>query len=560
MLNRLLHGRAAWLACVFTLVALQFARQFTAAVQETQVFDEGLHLAAGYSILLTGDYRVNPEHPPLGRILSALPLLVLKPELKLDTEAWRYGDAVAMGRQLLYHQRNLTPEQILLPSRLVTIAMTMILALTMAFWVKARYGPLAGLLAVFLLTLDPSLSAHGHYITTDFIATLTFFLAVIAFDRMVRRGRPIDILWAGLALGIALVSKLSAIFLLPVFTILWVLNRTRWRAVARQAAGLIVLSAIVVAVAYGPETVRSLHARRLNEVVTKETAMGYALRVGGRYLHLPAHQFFLGLNEMALHQKSGHPSYMLGTIRQHGEWPYFPFVFLVKTPLGALLLIVLALPLLWRFNRDLWILAIPLCIYWALCLQSGINIGIRHLLPVYPFTYALVAVLVARHAGAFYRKAAPALVGLACVLVAVESARIAPHDIAFFNLAAGGPANGPKLLVDSNLDWGQDLGNLRRWLDARGTNDVCLNYFGSAEESYYRFQGWAILANENLRTGERPRCHLAAISATLLEGVYQKREWYAWLRARKPVAILGWSIYVYDITDVKEGKVPPGSF
>lgn len=560
MWNKLLHRRAAWLACVLALVSLQFARQFTAAVQETQVFDEGLHLSAGYSILLTGDYRLNPEHPPLGRMLNALPLLFLKPDPKLDTQGWKDADAIAVGRELLYHQRTLTPEQILLPARLVTIALTLVLALTMAFWVRARYGQPAALLAVFLVTLDPSLSAHGHYITTDFIATLTCFLAVLAFDRMQRLGGHLDILWAGLALGAALVSKFSAVFLLPVFAVLWLIHRTPWRAALRQMAGLIVVSAAVVAISYGPETWRSRHAPRLNEVVKKDTAIGYALRVGGRYLHLPAHPFFLGLNEMALHQKAGHPSYMLGTVRQHGTWNYFPFVFLVKTPLGALLLCLLALPLLRRFHRDLLVLAVPLCIYWALCLTSGINIGVRHLLPVFPFTYALVAVLIARHAVEFYRKAAPALVGAACLVLVGESAYIAPHDIAFFNAAVGGPANGPKLLLDSNLDWGQDLGNLRRWLDARGRNDVCLAYFGSADDKYYRFQGWAVAANANLRTGERPPCHFAAISVTLLEGVYHERAWYAWLRARQPMARIGWSIYVYDVADISEGRVPKESF
>lgn len=560
MWNKLLHRRAWWLACVLTLTALQFGRQFTAAVQETQVFDEGLHLASGYTILLTGDYRLNPEHPPLGRVLNALPLLVVRPDPKLDTQSWRDGDSIGLGLEILYHQQKLTPSQILLPARLVTIGLTMILALAMAFWVRARYGPAAALLAVLLATLDPSLSAHGHYVTTDFIATLMPFLAVIAFDRMLRRGGLLDILWAGLALGAALVSKFSAIFLLPVFVVLWLLHRTPWRAALRQVAGLVVLSALVVAISYGPETLRARHAPRLNTVVKKDTAIGYVLRLGGRYLHLPVHPFFLGLNEMAQHQKSGHPSYMLGTVRQHGEWNYFPFVFLVKTPLGALLLCALALPLLRRFRRDLWVVAVPLCIYWALCLTSGINIGVRHLLPIYPFTYALVAVLIARHAGEVYRKAAPALVTAACVLLAGESAYIVPHDIAFFNLAAGGPANGPNLLLDSNLDWGQDLGSLRRWLDARGRNDVCLAYFGSADERYYRFPNWAIAPNESLRAGERPPCHYAAISVTLLEGVYHKREWYTWLRARTPIARIGWSIYVYDITDVSEGRVPRESF
>lgn len=560
MWNSILNRRGWWLACVTLLAAFQLTRQITAAVQETQVFDEGLNLASGYAFLRTGDYRLTPEQPPLGRILNALPLLILRPDPKVGTTAWKYADSVEVGRDLLFHQSHLRPEQILLPARLVTVALTLILTLAVAFWVRARYGPAAALGAVFLVTLDPNLAAHGHYTTTDFVAALTIFLAIIAFDRLLRRDRPIDHLWAGLALGAALISKYSAVFLIPVFIVLWLLHRTPWRTALRQAGAMLLLTAAVIAVSYGPETVRSLHAPRLNRVIQKDTAVGYALRVAGRYLHLPAHPFFIGLDVMARHQKVGHPSYLLGTIRDHGTWAYFPIVFLVKTPLGALLLLGLALPLLRRTPRDLWILALPLAVYWVLCLTSGINIGVRHLLPVYPLTYALTAVLLARHARAAYGKAAPALITGACVLAAAESAYIAPHDIAFFNAAAGGPANGPKILVDSNLDWGQDLGNLRRWMDARHRNDVCLAYFGSADDRYYGFPGMAIPANENLRAGELPGCHYAAISVTLLQGVYQKPEWYAWLRARRPVARLGWSIYVYDVTDVSEGKVPASSF
>lgn len=560
MWNNILNRRGWWLACVVLLAALQFTRQVTSSVQETQVFDEGLNLASGYAYLRTGDYRLTPEQPPLGRILNALPLLLLHPDPKTEGEAWRYADSVAVGREMLFHQRNLTPEQLLLPARLVTVLLTMVLAFAVAFWVRARYGPAAALLAVFLVTVDPNLSAHGHYTTTDFIGTLSVFLALIAFDRMLRHGRPLDLLWAGLAFGAALLSKFSAVFLLPVLLLLWLLHRTPWRTVLLQAACLLLLTTAAVAVAYWPETVRSLHAPRLNRVVQKDTAVGYALRVAGRYLHLPAHPFLLGLNEMARHQKAGHPSYLLGSIREHGTWNYFPIVFLVKTPLGALLLAALAMPLAWRVPRDLWILTLPLAVYWALCLTSGINIGVRHLLPVYPITYILIAVLLARHARSAYGKATPALLGAACLLTAGESAYIAPHDIAFFNFAAGGPANGPNLLLDSNLDWGQDLGNLRRWLDARHRNDVCLAYFGSADDRYYGFPGWAIPANHNLRTGERPGCHYAAISVTLLRGVYQPYQWYNWLRSRQPVARLGWSIYVYDVSDVAEGKVPPGNF
>ena len=243
-----------------------------------------------------------------------------------------------------------------------------------------------------------------------------------------------------------------------------------------------------------------------------------------------------GFRLVAHHQATGHPSFLLGTVREIGVWYYFPFVFIVKTPLSALLLLFL----LRRPQRDWLVLLIPMAIYWALCLSSGINIGLRHLLPVYPFLYALIGAGVA-----CWRK--PVLI--LCAALVLESALIFPHDLSFFNVAAGGPANGMNLLVDSNLDWGQDLIRAKQFFGPR-SKDVCLCYFGTADQTYYGFPEKVVPTTDMIRAGERPECRYVAISATLFQGVYHPRQWYDWLRARKPVARIGYSILVYDVSEM----------
>jgi hypothetical protein len=565
--------KRAWLACVFLLVAGQTARQTYTGWHESQTFDEGLHLSGGYAFLKTGEYRIDPEHPPLGRALAASALLALNPDLKLETDAWRNADAVEYGKAFLYHNR-IPADTLIFRARLVVIALTAALALLLAFWTRARFGAAAGLLAVFLFTLDPNLSAHGHYVTTDMVGAATSFLACVLFGRFLRSGNALDAGWAGLALGVALVSKFSAIFLVPSFALLYVyalLRKTvRTRSIALHAAVVALSAAAVIVAAYGPESVkvaqkwRSGEATRLVDVANSKHVLDKVMHSAGKRLHLPAHPYFTGLHLLAEHDLRGHDSYFLGKLQKKGVWYYFPVVFAVKTPLGALLLLALCLPLVavripgaWRWLKESqleWaLLAVPLAVYWAFCLTSHINIGLRHLLPVYPLLYALLAALWTRLARSLYGRGrgTPVLTAAVCLLTVGESAWIFPHDLAFFNAAAGGPANGANILVDSNLDWGQDLKNLKVWLDARGAGqDVCMMYFGSADQQYYGFPDNAIPPTESILKGEHPPCTYAAISVTPLKGVYIPFEWYSWLRQRKPVARIGWSIDVYDIWDV----------
>ncbi len=497
--DSVVSGRRAWLACILLLCGVQTARQIYTARTDAQTFDEGLHLASGYTYLKTGQYRLDPEHPPLARVLNALPLLWVNPDPKLDTPE----DALQRGKAILFGQQKLTPGEVLFPARCVSIGFTLILALAIAFWTRARFSPVAGLIAVCLFTLDPNLSAHGHYVTTDFPAALGSFLAVIAFEGLLRRRTWLDVLWAGLALGFALSVKFSTIFLLPVLALLWLLRGRTLLALA-----ILPIAACVILASYGGHP---------------------------RYLE--------GVEIMLKHQESGHPSFLLGTLRDRGVWYYFPIVFAVKTPLAALLLLLF----LRRPQRDWLVLLIPMAAYWALCLNSGINIGLRHLLPVYPFTYALIGAGVA-----CWRKPVLAL----CAAVALESALIFPYDLSFFNVAAGGPSNGMNILVDSNLDWGQDLLRVKEYFGPR-SEDVCFCYFGWADQTYYGFPPKAVPPTDMIRAGERPECRYVAISVTLLQGVYHQRQWYDWLRARKPIARIGYSVLIYDVSDL---AVPPSAF
>src|SRR5262249_10961070 len=155
--------RAFWPA-ILAMLAAMTAAMIASMRQESQIYDEATHLAAGYSYLTTGDYRLNPEHPPLSKVLAALPLLFLKPHLPWEEASWQSANGGYFGAIFLYLNR-VDAEKMLHAARAVTIACTFALGLLLAAWTRKHFGPAAALLAVALYALDPNITAHGRYVT-----------------------------------------------------------------------------------------------------------------------------------------------------------------------------------------------------------------------------------------------------------------------------------------------------------------------------------------------------------------------------------------------------------
>jgi hypothetical protein len=227
-------------------------------------------------------------------------------------------------------------------------------------------------------------------------------------------------------------------------------------------------------------------------------------------------------------------------------WRFFPVAYAIKTPIGTLVLLVLALAALpgWppRLGR---FLGVPCLVYLTVALWMWTPMGVRYLLPLYPFLMLFVATQLAPLASSGWRR--PVVLG-ACAWTAAASLWIHPHYLAYFNEFIGGPAHGHRYLLDSNLDWGQDLGTLARYLRQRGNPPVHLAYFGAESPSDYGIQA------RQLR-GCRPVRGLVAISANVLGGLYASPDplappvpgCYDWLKGFEPVARPGYSILVYEI-------------
>jgi hypothetical protein len=552
------------------LLVLMAGLQIWSAIKESQVWDEGFELGSGYTYLKTGRLRFNLEQPPLAKLLAALPLLYLNPRLPVEDASWINKQDYEFGFAFMYHNR-VPAGTMLMAARSVIILLTVALGLLVGSWTRRRFGEGPALLAVAMVAFDPNILAHGHYATTDLGATFFILAACIAWDAFLGSRRKLHLMIAGILLGFAIGTKFSALMLLPVFTILYL---ARWWqqkklfSFSHFIRSLLVVGSIgylaLVAV-YLPEAkyfVPSWAIKRpgppVYTVINCKNPAGDLLCRVGHLASLQWNSLYQGLSNFAQHNAGGHPAYLLGQISQNGWWYYFPVVFLVKTPTADLVLfgfLMAAGLAMWLRNRSRkmykvgpsWAtVAIPALIYFGMSMTSRIDLGVRHLLPFYPFFFIALAVgfftLMQTH---WPRRIAPLLIGI-IFLLAGESLAAFPNYLSFFNLVSGGTGEGPRYLLDSNIDWGQDLKKLKAYMNVHPAPQYCLEYFGAAEPSYYGIEHTGYVARTNQPVERKNMNCMIAISVTLLHDLYEAPGSFTWLRALKPVGRVG-GIWIFDM-------------
>jgi hypothetical protein len=562
-------------------VALALALYATLAIvserHKSAVFDEIIHLPPGYAALALGDHRMNPLHPPLARIIAAAPLLLMDVRVDPDDLAWRTARPWEWGKRFLYRWND--GDRLLFWGRLPIVALAMVLALAVFLWARRLWGVPAGLLALVLCVLNPDVIAHGHLVTNDLPVVLFVFLSVIAFERVVERVTVARTVALAVTVGAAFATKFSAFALPPILAALALVVawrpeplaiaiggprevRGRGRKLAVLAAVLVVVGAlalVVVWAAYGFQSALTPDAVVDAAMHANDTAPASpVLRVGAALTRgrlLPEAWVWGFLN--CFKSFASRPSFLLGEYSDTGWWYYFPVAIALKAPLPLLALVAAAGVLAWTRpapGRAQWLVWLPPVVFLALTMTQNINIGHRHVLAIYPFLFvaasrcASLAWAARGRAGTWARAG---VVGLS-LLYAASVLRVHPNYLAYFNEAAGGPAQGWRWLVDSNLDWGQELPGLKRYLDANGIAHVTLCYFGTADPGYYgiasdRLPGYQPPPPSSVTRSVQPG-DVVAISATHLQGLYLDPEMeplMARFRARRPMATIGHSIFVY---------------
>jgi 4-amino-4-deoxy-L-arabinose transferase-like glycosyltransferase len=454
-------------------------------------YDEPFHLLAGYRYLQCGDYGINPEHPPLPKILAALPIViatraVVPPAMPCGSKVTAKAEGFLAGSKFVAENG---VERILTPARVAMSLTALFLAVIVFLAAREMFGPVAGFVAMALLVFEPNFIAHGALVTTDMAITATMFAAVYAVYRYRQKPGKLRLLIVAIAIGLMLASKHSALVILPVLV-------------------LLVLTDILV---QRFETQRATFSRRkiLHGAVAVGTVAVIALTIlwagyGFRYYALPnANEKAFALAEFqnlpattrrvvelfeTLRIFPEAYTYGLGDIaheqqNREGKWSYFPFVFTIKSSVALLLLLPfgLAMPKLYRERRrEMLFLILPAFAYFAITMTSRLNLGLRHLLPVYPFFIILAAAgacLLVRRS-----KIAAVVVGLLLVSHVAISARTFPNYIAFSNAFWGGVDQTHQQLTDSNVDWGQNVKLVKDYVEKNGQGRDCwFAYWGPGE-------------------------------------------------------------------------------
>ena len=549
---------AAFLTTLAVLfAALHAVMAVTAMVNKSMTADEIAHLTAGHTYNTRGDYRLQPENGNLPQRLAALPLtLAGDPLPPTNLDIWQNADVWEYGHRFFFEGSLPAGERLFL-GRAIIALVSAATGLLLFFWSRALFGCGGGFLSLGLFVFCPTFLAHGALATSDVTMTFFFLAAVGAWWRHLESP---GVRWAAISavtLGLSFVAKYSAVLLPPMLALIglvWAWGESRtggWRGpLLRLARSTVVHAAttwVVIWCFYGFRF--SAFAPGMTEGATFNHGWGWLLTgiglparilVGLKDWHILPEAWLHGLT-CVLQFSRARGAFMSGEYSVTGWAMFFPWAFLIKTPLPLLLLLAggmvaaarqaLALPagVAWQRLRPLTPLVALFVVYWATSLLSHLNIGHRHILPIYPVLF-IAAGWLARGLN-FQRPLAAALVAGLLIWHAGESWRARPHYLAYFNQIVGGSANGWRHLVDSSLDWGQDLPGLRAWLDANARREkIYLSYFGTGDA---RYEGIVAIALPTLPIlGPAQKWHalgpgVYAISATMLQHVYSnfRGEW-----------------------------------
>jgi 4-amino-4-deoxy-L-arabinose transferase-like glycosyltransferase len=529
-----------WHLLSYGLLLVLFAQVALAARRTSITLDEPLHITSGYASLVTGDYRLVEEHPPLLKMLQALPLVLAQPSLPdpRDVPGWDEKDLVIAAQHVVVPYRPIEP--LVFAARVPTMLVGVLLAALVYRWATDAFRGWAGLLALTLFVFDPNILAHAGVAATDLGAACAICAATYTFWRWIRQKSGPSwrrSLIAAAVLGLALGVKTTTLILLPVFGAFILLGRPPQRPLRPYLQQALAATGVAFFV---------LWAIYRFEIGT----------VPGWPIPVPAASHFLPLIKLQQHMRSGHSAFLMGQNYHYGKWCYFPVAFAIKTPpltlalslLTALGLAVRRVPSAGR-RGEMAILTVPL-VYFGVSLTSTLNIGYRHLLPVLPFLFVWVSrlALVVAQARSVWRWAG----GLALAGYAIVTLTLFPWYLAYFNVAAGGTNGGYRYLTDSNLDWGQTWKALRHYLDERGIAGFSLSQYTINDPHAYGLDYTALPpwpdAPPVLPRRFNPAPGIYAISATTLQGVVvADSEMFDYFRKLEPVTRVGHAMFVYEV-------------
>ncbi len=590
-----LHQRLTVLGVLF-LLGVMATLAILSMKDDSATTDEIAHVTAGYSYLTQQDYRLNFEKPPLAKDLAALPLLFLDLRFPSEHPSWTNGvnDYWGVGQAFFYELGN-NPDQILFWARIPMLLFLIGLGVLLFLWTKELAGVRAALGALFLLGFSPLFLAHGRLVTLDVPSAFGLMATLYFFTKFLRHPSSLNAVVVGIFLSVALLishATTVVIVVLGVLSYVWISAHDGFKERIRSyLAGWVLMGVLVIGaigIVYHFHTLNYPVERQKRdaeiELSTKPTWDAPDI-----LFHSPLRaytQYATGLFLSMIRTSHQRITYFLGELGVSGWWYYFPVLYFFKNPIPLHIFTFIALGILLTSLRKSFrggpsspkiiigahfsefSMLVFIAVWFAVATGSNLNIGVRHILPVMPFVFSLVAVgvekwLKERSFPSFRLK-----VGFIAVLLAwyfISSVQAFPYYISYYNELGGGVRNGYMIAVDSNYDWGQDLKRLAQWVDSRHIQKIYVDYFGVESqaryylgETYIPWRGASMWKKVNpdvypQSSTDFPKGNYLAVSASFRQGEVSPFEdgviknGYDWLQAYEPVDRAGTSFFIYYI-------------
>ena len=518
-----------------------------------QTSDEPAHLAAGIEWLDGARFDYEPKHPPLARVTAAVGPWLDGRHSMGHSDIWLEGSAILEDGP--DYRRTLVLARFgILPFFLLAILGTW-------WWGRRLAGPEGGILAVLLVSTLPTMLAHAGLVTTDMALTGMFVVTTVFAVRWFDHVDGWSSIALGAGLGLSVLAKLSALLFLPIAGVVILASRflsrdgrslPRNQPWVRGAAVTALAMVLTIWAGYRFSTGTVADTRDI-PAGTRRSAPASTGLAAARIV--PAPELLVGIHQLESHATRGHKSFLLGEVRYRGWWYYFPVAIAVKTPIPFLVLSLVGMVVLLRRGPRPWWALVPVIVPVGLVLAvipSRINIGVRHLLPIFPLLAAVAGAGAVALTRLPSRGAVLGRVAVAALLAwqVAATAKSHPDYLSWFNFLAGSRPD--YVLVDSDLDWGQDMNALADTLRARGARSVTLA--GGLERTPPSIR--TRLGFPPSQT-MKPFTWTPGYVAVDLYGLHMGdiNNWrvppdaFAWLENFEPVAMVGKTIRLYHLPD-----------
>ncbi len=527
--------------------------------------DEPTRLLGGYLYWLNLPDHPPQDQPPLLGIVTGWAPKLLRIPLFRDHLIWRQQWKDHVASYILDRLPGETIDQLFFLARLGVIPFGIFTALLMWHWSRQLLSRTAALLVVTTFVLLPEVRAHGALITSDMMTTFAYLLAAYRAWRYWLEPSLRQAAWLGLAAGFAVLAKLSLLIVPPLAACVVIARMLLDRRARRRGPAALLLVTVlcwlVVTAAYKFDTRRFTWAE-LQDIERQREYSPALVRLMAPLTVIPTpRELQLGVRLLGGYYRDGSWTYFFGKIYDHGHWAYYPACLALKEPIGFQLLVVIGTVAIFRrWQRirsisDAAFILVPALIYLGFAMQSPTQLGIRLILPVVG-----CLVLVAGYGidWLLQSKRGRLVVAGALAFTFISTARIFPHDMAYFNEWAGGPERGWRYLTDSNIDWGHLWPELKKYMVKHGIKQVRAFPFGYDKLHRY-FQPGEVELEPSPWTPEKldtktyvPKPGIYAVSASLLSGQYYPpvfRTYLHYFRQREPDDRVGYGMFIYFVPD-----------